>query len=1624
MPAQAQFRRVQLLSRESGLEDEEYIKTDLNPQYDYSTSFQDASAFDSCGGGYTYSAGDTDERTRNRVIYWRCLGSILEIREISLDLELRGNGTKYAFEAAIVPNSVCFQEEEVTSGGGSNRCICINLVLADGTLYRRGFLHPQVLDHSRNGYLESVLMHPHMSWSMATETTPSSVTGTHDTFVIASSDGNVSAYVLPSLTSHSDSTSDHEWILLKSVNVVSRLLTGLTPQFLRSGGIANQIVASGSAHCKRSRRMLACTLSASLDFEAYVVTPGRPRQHQSSKPMSLSSYTNAGSRAIDGGFSSGALSLDADRHVVRVCHAGVDTWNVAVYVSAGAQSVVLVLRVSWPRSSSYPTVQHVVSQHMTADNVVNMHVATDHVWVVTSDSTDSGGTTTGNHLNGEAEDRESLVPNKVLHMSLRGGSGPPVAAVPALTTDDVHAVLPVPETSDPRAVYCAYIFNGKRFSRSVIANALRLYAGEHTGDGGREALQADVTVAVEDKIRASGLSFVAEDLRAHEMQHWHEFLRSCTHFWRQERSALGMFEDASTGFAFVLNNHGIDLLRPCAPLEHTITALASTLWDDTTAGDGNPDLHGDAEASAATVRLDIRRVLDCMQVADVVLGDTMSRGMFDSPRQFFEEAAANVVQQVEAEELGAGIRDDVTHMVAVLAPIAHPQQAFGCVLEGAYGVYPRDGTREFPMDADADDIDWEVRTHMLGAVEGVGLVAEGLSHYVGTRLRTMRNLIMTISLTRRLRSHAPLGENARAAMSDILPAACAYFQTLYVLNWIATTESSSVTQASVEAAMRHLSIIGTTMEYQPQQITDHTTHPTVLELFVAESDTLDVLRARTNNVGEYGAEEDVDVDMDGDDVAGVVPPVRGGTRWSRVLDQMVHALLAEVRGPDAHDVRAPNLRFCKFLLHKCQLEQLQEYLNLLGRSSGPGAFLMGQIQLRNGDMHKAKSNFLRAVSAVGYVDDDALWSLLPEAQENMQLASRDRHHESLHKAHYYHQVMVFFKECIPRHLAAMDERVRPSMYRRLHAPCIVIEFARIALHQFSDSGTAHDNSVRPMVAMLWTNIFQATIDLGRNDEAFTAVVSNPDEEHRRDNLQRLISVLCERGHYRDVVSFPYNGLQADALEILRTKAKITDVLSVIFGNAPNYYDVLYAFHVHKSDFHAAGLVMFELAVRLDHEVSRFSEKQAVTILGTQRDAYLVALNSLRVLDEEHAWFVRPHVAVASAKRKRGVEAMDDDGAINGSGGAFDGGASAASAVVATASHAALDVVTVADLEKESAMVGVRLTLLALSSAASDLGRTLGPTSAKAGSNTNAQRLLSKGLSPADAIAMLVAEGLFDHAFDIAKLFRRELDSGALRNVFETLSDACARLTIDSSSTQTHSNPLGWLRCNDVDPGAAAPPPLGGGDPLDTRNTVSGAVVDTQPADAAWEYLRQLLRLYDSGPENNYMYHIAVADHIMSLKVGSEAHEDDPSGAMTSYVPVPKWLLRSLKKRHPAALLRLLIKHGDLDAAVELALEMVSGAHRQISHHVQRADPTQIPGTRFLGDTAEMLAARRTADVFDSMAFWIPYTEMEQLQSSLAEKEAAHRHSAVGKRMAELKANLAQAFAGYHEDLKQYQEQRV
>ena len=245
------------------------------------------------------------------------------------------------------------------------------------------------------------------------------------------------------------------------------------------------------------------------------------------------------------------------------------------------------------------------------------------------------------------------------------------------------------------------------------------------------------------------------------------------------------------------------------------------------------------------------------------------------------------------------------------------------------------------------------------------------------------------------------------------------------------------------------------------------------------------------------------------------------------------------------------------------------------------------------------------------------------------------------KSAYYVKIMEFFKESIPRSLNALDEVSKPGTFGRLHAPLIVISFARAALRSIGGD-VADDPHALSMVSMLWATIFQYGLDLGDNDSAYAAAMANPDPDIRGDCLQRLIGVLCERGHTQTVVEFAYIGAQDQALDIIKTKTKNLDMLAVYFDAAQtqrsvNYYRVLYAFLIHRSDFHAAGMAMFECASRLELEYQFLysdgaGRDRCVQMLGHQRDAMLAAMNTLELVDTDHAWFVRRREA--SKKRRR------------------------------------------------------------------------------------------------------------------------------------------------------------------------------------------------------------------------------------------------------------------------------------------------------------------------------------------------------------------------------------------------------
>ena len=148
----------------------------------------------------------------------------------------------------------------------------------------------------------------------------------------------------------------------------------------------------------------------------------------------------------------------------------------------------------------------------------------------------------------------------------------------------------------------------------------------------------------------------------------------------------------------------------------------------------------------------------------------------------------------------------------------------------------------------------------------------------------------------------------------------------------------------------------------------------------------------------------------------------------------------------------------------------------------------------------------------------------------------------------------------------------------------------------------------PNVAKLWNIAFKYYLRLGHVSEAYEAMTSNPDVSSRGDCLRQLVVTLHDRRQLSTLVSLPYMDMLPDVVAILEDRARAADPLT------PQFYDVLYAFHVSRCNYRKAAAVMYEWARRLEGEPA-----------GLQRQArcYLACVNTLQLVSAESAWLVRP-----------------------------------------------------------------------------------------------------------------------------------------------------------------------------------------------------------------------------------------------------------------------------------------------------------------------------------------------------------------------------------------------------------------
>ncbi|CAH2326036.1 Hypothetical predicted protein [Pelobates cultripes] len=419
--------------------------------------------------------------------------------------------------------------------------------------------------------------------------------------------------------------------------------------------------------------------------------------------------------------------------------------------------------------------------------------------------------------------------------------------------------------------------------------------------------------------------------------------------------------------------------------------------------------------------------------------------------------------------------------------------------------------------------------------------------------------------------------------------------------------------------------------------------------------------------------------------------------WTQIITDVTGYLLQNLWPSN------PGFLFPEFLMKTCQYTQLQEYVRLLQPwcqvNLGSCCFMMGQCYLVTGEGQKALECFSQAASEV-------------EREEFLErlISVEDGEVSSVHRLQYYNKVLCLLED--------------------VGLPELVIQFANLAVVEAGDDWKSQ--------ATLRTLIFKHLLDMENNCQAYDALTQIPDSSRQLDCLRQLVIVLCERYQLQDLVEFPYINLQNEVVSIIESRARSVDLTT------HSYYELLYAFHIHRHNYRKAGTIMFEYGMRLGREV------RTLEGLQEQVNSYLACLNCLRLIRPKYAWIVQP--ASGSVYERAGSSPKRN----------HDG----EPPVVPRSSQ--IEILELKDLEKEYVLSQTRLTLAQWDqSTAAVAGRA----------------------SAEEMVSLLVQAGLFDTAILICQTYNLSLTP-----IFEGLAYKCIKLQHSGESAQTEA--WQWLAANE------------------------------------------------------------------------------------------------------------------------------------------------------------------------------------------------------------------------------------
>lgn len=606
-------------------------------------------------------------------------------------------------------------------------------------------------------------------------------------------------------------------------------------------------------------------------------------------------------------------------------------------------------------------------------------------------------------------------------------------------------------------------------------------------------------------------------------------------------------------------------------------------------------------------------------------------------------------------------------------------------------------------------------------------------------------------------------------------------------------------------------------------------------------------------------------------------------------------------------------RFAKFLLNTRQYLHLQTLIRLMRlllsdatpypkaaavHPSGLQHYL-ARAFLQLGDYQKAEVAFNQA--ARGILQDDPLVLRFCEKEMRKHEVEPGPDHRTSFLIQYYTSAMEFF-EAVSQH-------------------DISIRFASSAIALLQKAGRNEDR-----LAKLWHKITIHALSMGHWEQAYGAIISNPNIDHRKDGLRKLVVRMCERKAVASLCQLPLVGLVSEVDTTLKEQAQNAKTTM-----QPHYYEILYAFHTYRGNFSEAATNMYRFSVKLALESG-----SSDATLNRRIHALLAAINALRLVAPRYQFIFHADTTVlfcggcAKAVEPGERYALRDGKAYHDRcsnfcltcGQFLDRGHVCPEVPASSGKRNSVGELRLA-FQTQPTSTHLTLDDIEMHYLVLKAQKLLG---SHLGDNPVTGRPALEDLQ--SLFALLIGGGFYDLALALAK----KLAKADLTPLFISLAQKALEQQVDPSLFRAPTE--SWTH----------------------------TLLARHSSGNAWFLLKDYLEHFDS-EWTNFRYHAAVADCIF---------------ATDRRICLPAFLEESFLRNSPGALLTIMLKHNILSEACQFLGRLMRESPGELCSLCGSPLPDEETKCRQVG--CEGVASTRRRQLL------LPYTQMERLQTYLKDHE--------------------------------------